>query len=78
MNTLKVDVSLPTDVAEACVAAVGPETKSEALTRSKLTLKKTADGLRLSIEAEDLHAMRAAANTYLRWIIMCTELARDK
>ena len=75
MNTLQVDVTLPEDVAGACVAAVGPETNSDALTRSKISLSRTGGGLRLFIQSSDAHALRAAANTYLRWIIMCAEIA---
>jgi len=77
MNTLKVEITVPKEIADACVSAVKPETDSEALTRSKIDLEETNGGLRLAIYASDLHALRAAANTYLRWIIMAAELARE-
>jgi tRNA threonylcarbamoyladenosine modification (KEOPS) complex Pcc1 subunit len=75
MNTLEVEVTLPKEVAEACVSAVGPETASDALTRSEIRIEPTEKGVKLKVEASDLHALRAAANTYLRWVIMCAELA---
>jgi tRNA threonylcarbamoyladenosine modification (KEOPS) complex Pcc1 subunit len=33
--------------------------------------------VKLKVESDDLHALRAAANTYLRWVIMCNEIARE-
>lgn len=74
MNELKIRLKIPTEIARICCQSVGIETKSEALSRSRVDLGYDENYLKLDIDAQDLSAMRAALNTYLRWIIMCHDL----
>jgi KEOPS complex subunit Pcc1 len=48
--------------------ALAPEVKRQVGIRSKATLKAEEQTLVLEIEADDTVALRAALNTYLRWI----------
>lgn len=78
MNELSVRLSMPAEAARVCCESVGLEAKSEALSRSSVELS-CADGcLLLHVTATDLGAMRAAVNTYLRWIAMCCDLTEEK
>jgi len=73
-NVLTVELDVPRDVAEACLKSIRPEIDSDVHTRSEVTLKYEGS-LTLIIRARDLHALRAAANTYLRWLDMCVKIA---
>jgi len=74
MNELYIDLQIPHERAYICQKALALETKSESLHRSEIKLEESKQGLRISINAKDLSAMRAAINTYLRWVIMCCNL----
>jgi KEOPS complex subunit Pcc1 len=52
----------------ALVSALSPEVSRQVGTRSKVMLKTDANFLVLKVEAEDTVALRAALNSYLRWI----------
>jgi len=78
MNELAVTLEMPAEAAKICCESVGIEAKSEALSRSSVELTQKGDSLNLRISSQDLGAMRAALNTYLRWIIMCHGLVDDK
>ncbi len=52
----------------AVVDALTPEVQRQIGIRSKITLAIDGDTLVLSFEAEDTVALRAAMNSYLRWI----------
>ncbi|MEA3255857.1 MAG: KEOPS complex subunit Pcc1 [Candidatus Altiarchaeota archaeon] len=78
MNELRIRLGVPTEIAEICCRSVEIEAKSEALHRSNIDLEYGRDYLSLNINASDLGAMRAALNTYLRWIIMCCDLLRTR
>ena len=75
MNELIVSVKAPPKAAAACLASMRPEIDSDTHARSAVDLRYDG-GLVLTITAKDLHAMRAAANTYIRWLDMCLRLAR--
>jgi len=48
--------------------ALKPEVDKQAAMRSKACLEKEREFLILKVEAEDTVALRAALNSYLRWI----------
>ncbi|MBD3388440.1 MAG: hypothetical protein GF416_05160 [Candidatus Altiarchaeales archaeon] len=73
MNTLEVRLSVPADKAEACLSSIQPEIDSELHDRSSVKLEYDKE-LILTVTAKDLHAMRAAANTYIRWLDMSLRL----
>jgi KEOPS complex subunit Pcc1 len=45
-----------------------PEVKKPTTMRSKTSLEKSGKFLILSVEARDTVALRAALNSYLRWV----------
>jgi KEOPS complex subunit Pcc1 len=53
---------------DALINALGPEIDKQITTRSQATLTKENQFLVLKIEANDTIALRAALNSYLRWI----------
>jgi len=50
--------------------ALKPETRSPATRRSKVEMKGEGNSLTLNFEARDTSALRAAMNSYLRWILL--------
>lgn len=74
MNELVVSITIPLHAARICRESIRMEAESEGLPRSKVDLSCIDDTLRFHIAAADLSAMRAAMNTYLRWINMCISL----
>lgn len=52
----------------ALISALLPEVESQITARSKVVLSTNAQCMVLTIEAEDIVALRAALNAYLRWI----------
>ncbi len=53
---------------EVVLNALGPETDSQSNERSSVELHPTIDGVRISVEASDTTALRAALNSYLHWV----------
>ncbi len=50
--------------------ALGPETRISSTTRSKVQAEGTGNRLTLIFEAKDTSGLRAALNSYLRWIVV--------
>lgn len=61
------------DLVETLLKALQPETKKPTTSRSKVYIEGKDKQLILQIHAKDTSALRAALNSYLRWIT----LARD-
>lgn len=74
MNELEATLALGADKAEALMKALTVESETELGMRSKVSVEARGDKLRLNISASDLSALRAAVNTYFRWVIACSEL----
>lgn len=74
MNTIEVAIKAPEHSVQICRKAVSMEAKSDALSRSEVVLSGSGGCLKIVITATDLGALRAALNTYLRWINMCLTL----
>ena len=65
----------PSAVAEAVHGALAPETRAEVpKTRSRVLLER--DGVRVHLLAEDLSSLRAAVNSWLRWVDAAEKAAR--
>jgi len=77
MNELEIKIEMPQEMAGVCCDAISIETANEPAQHSKVELKKTSGGLTIKIRSEDLSSMRAAANTYLRWVGLCCELMKN-
>ena len=50
--------------------ALSPESRSQSTRRSKVQMKSEGNSLTLNFEASDTSALRAAINSYLRWILL--------
>jgi len=50
--------------------ALKPETRSPATRRSKVQMESEGNSLTLNFKASDTSALRAAINSYLRWILL--------
>ncbi|MFH0861527.1 MAG: KEOPS complex subunit Pcc1 [Candidatus Altiarchaeota archaeon] len=75
MNELTVSLKVPKEAADAVLKSIKPEIDADIHERTDISLTYDKE-LILRIEAKDLHAMRAAANTYIRWLDMCLKLAK--
>jgi KEOPS complex subunit Pcc1 len=53
---------------EALMKALTPEVQKQIGTRSKVALSTEEATLIVNVEAEDTVALRAALNSYLRWV----------
>lgn len=78
MNTLRMEFKIPEAKAKAILDSVRLEAEKDFHTRSKVKMSYGKGSFLMGIEASDLSAMRAAVNTYLRWIIMCDNLINEK
>jgi len=50
--------------------ALKPETRSPLTRRSKVQMESEGNSLTLNFKASDTSALRAAINSYLRWILL--------
>jgi len=64
----KIRVDVPDEMVEAILDALRPEIKSPSSERSVIDVRKSINGIVIVTEASDTTAMRAAVNSYLRWV----------
>jgi tRNA threonylcarbamoyladenosine modification (KEOPS) complex Pcc1 subunit len=76
MNELTVEAEAKSEVHDAILASIQTEIDEDTHKRSKIKIKSEKDKIILQITAKDLTALRAAANTYLRYLDMALKLAR--
>jgi len=75
MNELTVNLKVSKESADAILRSIRPEIEADIHERTHISLAYDGE-LILTITAKDLHAMRAAANTYIRWLDMCMKLVK--
>ena len=69
-----VNLSFPSEKRlKIVLEALGPETRISPTNRSKVDAKGEGNRLTLLFEARDTSALRAALNSYLRWIIVIND-----
>lgn len=78
-NTLELKLQLPESVGKACEEAISIEAKSYDMPRSRVEVdyNEKENFLKMEVRAKDLSALRAAMNTYLRWVVTCEDLLHD-
>ncbi len=59
---------------EIALQAIQPETKTAPAARSKVQVRRKGRNLILSFEAKDTSALRAAINSYLRWVHLTKDI----
>jgi len=64
----EIHVMVPEELVEAVIDALRPEVESPSSERSSTDVRRGVDGIVISTEASDTTAMRAAVNSYLRWV----------
>jgi len=67
-------IEVPDKILEVIYNALKPESESALRLWSKVDVKETEDGLLLEFDARDTSSLRAALNSYLRWISMLTDI----
>ena len=75
-HLLQVFFKIPESEAEIILKSVSLEIETSPSKRSSASLRLVEGGLLLKIEAEDLTALRAAANSFLRFIDAAVEVLR--
>ncbi|ODS35779.1 MAG: hypothetical protein A7316_01770 [Candidatus Altiarchaeales archaeon WOR_SM1_86-2] len=78
MNELSINIGMPKQAAKICCEAMGVEIDAvgDEMQRSSVGVACDEGGLNLHITAKDLNALRAALNTYFRWVVMCCDVVR--
>jgi len=76
MNELSINIGMPKQAAKICCEAMGVEIDAvgDEMQRSSVGATYDDGGLNLHITAKDLNALRAALNTYFRWVVMCRDM----
>ena len=64
----QIDIKLNKRAIDILLISLEPESKTPSSERSTVKLSRTEDGIRLIVIANDTSALRAALNSYLRWI----------
>ena len=70
----RAELRFATRHAEVVAAALRPEL-SERIPRTKISVEREGDGVTVRIEADDRNALRAALNSYIRWMNVAEETA---
>lgn len=74
MNSFEAYFTLTEEKAKIMADSLRLESRVLAHERSKTTVSVEGNKLKIEIQSEDLHALRAGVNTYLKWIIMSQQL----
>ena len=64
----EIRIKVPEEVVDAVLDALSPEVESPSSERSSTDVRRGVDDIVISTEASDTTAMRAAVNSYLRWV----------
>ena len=64
----KVTLSMPTNLVGIMGSSLKPEVEQPSSERSKVTVDSGESIMEILIEASDVSALRAALNSYLRWV----------
>jgi len=73
----KIRFHLPRDEAEILYSSIIPEVKDIPSKRTSVSMALTEDGLNLMIKASDPVALRAALNSFLRFIDSILEMLHE-
>jgi tRNA threonylcarbamoyladenosine modification (KEOPS) complex Pcc1 subunit len=71
----EIKISVPPNVGNVIVLSLKPELDTPTSDRSEVSLDPTTSGILIKIEAEDITALRAAANSYLYWVRAIIEIS---
>ncbi len=75
--TSRAEVSVRTAHADVVAKALSVES-ADRVPRTKVSVERVGeDEVRLRVEAEDVSALRAALNSYIRWMNVAEETAKE-
>lgn len=78
-NSLEIKLQIPKNVGMEISKALDIESKDYEMRKYadvKINYLNDREILNITIKADDISSLRAAMNTYLKWIIMCQELLK--
>ncbi len=73
MNSLALDIDYPPEAARVVAEALAVEA-ADKQPRIRVSVSADEEGLHVAIDADDLPALRAAVNTYLRYLSVSEKL----
>jgi tRNA threonylcarbamoyladenosine modification (KEOPS) complex Pcc1 subunit len=73
----KVHIKFNPDLGKVVNKALKPEIESQFSDRTKVSMEQVSSGLKMTFEATDIVALRAAVNSYLRWIQGILNIVED-
>jgi KEOPS complex subunit Pcc1 len=76
MNVCEACFTFTPEKARIIADSLKPEEAVSVQERSKTSITAEGSILKVTINAEDLHALRAAVNTHFKWVLMASELLK--
>ncbi|MCE5296441.1 MAG: hypothetical protein LLG16_04970 [Euryarchaeota archaeon] len=73
---LRAVLRVETPFADTILASLTPEADRE-IPRTKVWADKEGEDVVLKVEATDVSAMRAALNSYLRWMVIAENMSKS-
>ena len=74
--TSRAELIVRTKYAKVIAGSLSPEL-GEKIPRTSITVERSGDELLVNIEADDQNALRAALNSYIRWMNVAEETAKE-
>ncbi len=74
--TSKAELIFRTPYAKVVQGSLSPE-MGEKIPRTKIVVEEREDEIAVKIEADDQNALRAALNSYIRWMNVAEETAKE-
>jgi KEOPS complex subunit Pcc1 len=74
--TSKAELTVRTEHAEVIAGSLSPEL-GEKIPRTSISVERRGKELVVKIEADDQNALRAALNSYIRWMNVAEETAKE-
>lgn len=73
----EIQVGASVDVAQILEGSLLPEVRTPTSERSRVEVEAKGDGLVIRVEASDTAALRAALNSYLRWVAAILDVVEN-
>lgn len=74
--TSRAELTVKTPYSKVIQGSLSPEL-GERIPRTRIVVERREDEIMVKIEAEDQNALRAALNSYIRWMNVAEETAKE-
>jgi KEOPS complex subunit Pcc1 len=74
--TSRAELTVKTPYSQVIQGSLSPEL-GERIPRTRIEVERREDEIMVKIEAEDQNALRAALNSYIRWMNVAEETAKE-